>query len=140
MKCGVREYVFQYTGYAKKTPSIFAVFTIASLGLIGIPPLVGFTSKWAIAQAAVAQGSPLAVTGCAALAVSAFLTGMYLLSVILEACFPPEGFDEASLEGLTDPGPRMTAALWLCAGLGLVLIAVMPLLMRVLSGFAAGLA
>ena len=42
MSSGVQEYVFQYTGYARKTPSIFAVFTIASLGLIGIPPLCGF--------------------------------------------------------------------------------------------------
>ncbi len=136
---GVQEYVFQYTGYAKKTPSIFAVFTIASLGLIGVPPLCGFASKWAIAQAAAAQATPLAITGCAALAISAFLTGLYLLSLILEAYFPPEGFDYAPLEELSDPGWRMNSALWLCAILGLALIFCMPLLQNVLSAYAAGL-
>jgi multicomponent Na+:H+ antiporter subunit D len=136
---GVQEYVFQYTGYAKKTPAIFAVFTVASLGLIGIPPLCGFASKWAIATAAVAQGSALAVTGCAALCVSAFLTGMYLLGPIKEAYFPPEDFDDSALSELSDPGPRMKTALWLCAGLGIALIAFMPLLQRVLSAVAAGL-
>ncbi len=139
MPQGVQEYVFQYTGYAKKTPAIFAVFTIASLGLIGIPPLCGFTSKWAIAEAAIHQGTALAVTGCAALAISAFLTGMYLLSLILEAYFPPEGFDDTPLEELTDPGHRMKTALWICAALGLLLILFMPLLQRVIGSFAAGL-
>ncbi len=139
MSCGVQEYVFQYTGYAKKTKVIFTVFTVASLGLIGIPPLCGFASKWAIAEAAVTQGSALAVTGCAALAVSAFLTGMYLLSLILEAWFPPEDFDETKLEELSDPEVRMSTSLKICAGLGLVLIAFMPLLQRVLGVFAAGL-
>ncbi|MER2235364.1 MAG: proton-conducting transporter membrane subunit [Candidatus Limivicinus sp.] len=139
MPCGVQEYVFQYTGYAKKTKVIFTVFTIASLGLIGIPPLCGFASKWAIAEAAVAQGTALAVTGCAALAISAFLTGMYLLGPILEAWFPPEDFDWTPLEELSDPGIRMGTALKICAGLGLVLIAFMPLLQRVISAFAAAL-
>ena len=136
---GVQEYVFQYTGYAKKTPVIFMVFLIASLGLIGIPPLCGFASKWAIAEAAVFQGTALAITGCAALAISAFLTGMYLLSLILEAYFPPEGFDDTPLEELSDPGPRMATALRICAGLGLILIVFMPLLQRVIGSFAAGL-
>ena len=75
---GVQEYVFQYTGYGKKTPVIFTVFTVASLGLIGVPPLCGFASKWAIAEAAVGQGSALAILGCAALAVSAFLNVIYV--------------------------------------------------------------
>jgi multicomponent Na+:H+ antiporter subunit D len=136
---GVQEYVFQYTGYGKKTPAIFTVFTIASLGLIGIPPLCGFTSKWAIAEAAVGQGTALAILGCAALAVSAFLTGMYLLSVIQEACFPPEGFDVSGIEKLRDPGLRMKSALWICAGLGLILIAFMPTLQTILGAYAAGL-
>lgn len=136
---GVQEYVFQYTGYAKKTPIIFTVFTIASLGLIGIPPLCGFASKWAIAEAAAGQGSALAITGCAALAISAFLTGMYLLSLVLEAWFPPEHFDLEALSKLSDPGFRMKTALEICAGLGMILIAFMPLLQRVLGAFAAGL-
>ena len=139
MSSGVQEYVFQYTGYARKTPSIFAVFTIASLGLIGIPPLCGFTSKWAIGTAAVVNGTPLAIIGCAALAISAFLTGMYLLSLVKEAYFPPEDFDDSHLKELTDPGFRMNTALWVCTILGLVLIFFMPLLQNILSAYTGGL-
>ncbi len=139
MSCGVQEYVFQYTGYGKKTPVIFTVFTIASLGLIGIPPLSGFASKWTIAQAAAEQGSALAWTGCAALAVSAFLTGMYLLGVILEACFPPVGFRNPDLEELKDPGMRMKSALAVVAAIGVVLIACIPYLQTVLNAYAGGL-
>ena len=136
---GVQEYVYQYTGYAKKTPVIFAVFTIASVGLIGIPPLCGFASKWAIAQAAVAQGTPLAITGCVALAISAFLTGLYLLSVVMEGYFPPADFDYGSLEEITDPGIRMKASLWMVTGIGILLILFMPMLQRILMAFASTL-
>ena len=136
---GVQEYVYQYTGYAKKTPVIFAVFTIASVGLIGIPPLCGFSSKWAIAQAAVLQGTPLAITGCVALAISAFLTGLYLLSVVMEGYFPPNDFDESKLAEITDPGMRMKASLWLVTAIGLGLIFFMPLLQRILASYGASL-
>lgn len=136
---GVQEYVFQYTGYAKKTPVIFAVFTVASIGLIGVPPLCGFSSKWAIAEAAVAQGTPLAITGCVALAVSAFLTGLYLLGVVMEAYFPPADFDDTGLAEITDPGIRMKTALWIVMGLGIILIFCMPMLQRILTSFAASL-
>ena len=136
---GVQEYVFQYVGYAKKTPSIFRTFIVASVGLIGVPPLAGFTSKWAIAQAGMAQGSPLAVCGLAALAISAFLTGMYLLDVIVKGCFPPHDFDESRLEGLTDCGWRMKTALYAVCALGLALIFFMPLLQNVLTAYGAGL-
>ena len=136
---GEQEYVFQYVGYAKYTPAIFAVFTIASLGLIGVPPLCGFDSKWAIAEAAAAQGSALGITGCAALAISAFLTGMYLLGPILQAYFPPHDFDASALTELTDPGPRMKNALWMTAALGLLLVFAMPSLQNLLGSFAAAL-
>ena len=136
---GVQEYVFQYVGYAKKTPSIFRVFTVASIGLIGVPPLAGFTSKWAIAQAGMLQGSPLAVCGLAALAISAFLTGMYLLDLIVKGYFPPHDFDARGLEELTDCGWRMKSALYATCLLGLLLIFFMPLLQNVLTAYGAGL-
>ena len=64
---------------------------------------------------------------------------MYLLSLVLEAWFPPEHFDLEALSKLSDPGFRMKTALEICAGLGMILIAFMPLLQRVLGAFAAGL-
>ena len=63
-------------------------WTIASLGLIGIPPTGGFVSKWVIARAAVDIGGWLPLVGFAALLVSALLTAGYMFQVVLKAWFP----------------------------------------------------
>ncbi len=83
-----RRNVDEYEGYAKKLPLLFIVFAIASLSLIGVPPFGGFTSKWAIAEAAAAAGTPMAYVGIAALCISAFLTGLYLVDVLIWAVWP----------------------------------------------------
>lgn len=42
--------VEQMRGIGKEMPFMMWCFTIASLGLIGIPPTGGFLSKWYLAQ------------------------------------------------------------------------------------------
>lgn len=79
-----------YEGYGKKLPLLFAVFAVASLSLIGVPPMGGFTSKWMIANAAANVNTAMAWTGNGALCVSAFLTGLYLIGVIIRAFWPTE--------------------------------------------------
>lgn len=79
-----------YEGWGKKLPLLFGVFALASLSLIGIPPMGGFTSKWMIAKAAAEVGTPMAWVGIAALCVSAFLTGLYLIGVLIRAFWPTE--------------------------------------------------
>ena len=39
-------WVDQLDGIGKRMPWTLGLYTIASLGLIGIPPLLGFVSKW----------------------------------------------------------------------------------------------
>ena len=58
-----REYVDQFEGFGKSMPLTMAAFTICSMGIIGIPPLMGITSKWLISKAAVDCGDPLAIVG-----------------------------------------------------------------------------
>ena len=77
-----------YEGYGRKLPLLFAVFAVASLALIGVPPMGGFTSKWMIAKAAAEVNAPMAWGGIAALCISAFLTGLYLLGVLIPAFWP----------------------------------------------------
>lgn len=86
-----KEYLDEIGGLAKSMPGTFACFTLASAALMGVPPLPGFFSKWAIGSAADYCGAPLAIAGIAALMVSAFLTAIYLMSIISKAYFPPEG-------------------------------------------------
>ena len=45
-----------FSGFGRKQPAITFAFVIASLGMIGIPPINGFASKWLICLAAVDAG------------------------------------------------------------------------------------
>ena len=38
-------------------PVVFGCFAVASLGLMGVPPLAGFASKWLLATSAVGLGN-----------------------------------------------------------------------------------
>lgn len=68
-------------------------FLIASLSLVGIPPMGGFTSKWYLSVGAVADGMGVfAILPPAVLLVSAFLTAGYLLPVAVDAFFPGRDF------------------------------------------------
>lgn len=105
-----REYVFQLSGLGKRMPLTFAAFTVASLGLIGIPPFAGFFSKWAIATAAVELNHPIAYLGAFALILSAFLTGLYQIEVIIRAYFPGESEDTTGNDHVVEVGWQMKAA------------------------------
>ena len=101
-----KHYVQEIRGFGQVMPFTFAVFTVAALSLIGIPPLAGFISKWNLAGAAFAQGGALALTGVCALLVSAVLTAIYTMGVVLPAYTLPLGAQDAAL-GKRDPGLRM---------------------------------
>ena len=117
------EYLFQFGGFGRKMPFTFAAFTIASLGLIGVPPFPGYISKWAIALAAVQDGSPLALAGAAALCLSAFLTGLYLFGVLTPAYFPGENDLARAIDTAGDPGWKMKTSLAVLTAFGLLLMA-----------------
>lgn len=107
-----REHVDELYGMGRAMPITFATFTISSLGLIGIPPLMGFTSKFYIGSAAANSGNPLAYIGGFALIISALLTALYLFDVILKAYFPPKDIDVKTLnKDVRDPNKLMTIPL-----------------------------
>lgn len=83
-----KHYVYELTGLGRKMPRTFAVFTVASLGLMGVPGLAGFVSKWYLARAAVYSDDPMAYVGIGALLVSALLTAIYMLGIVIRAFFP----------------------------------------------------
>ena len=71
--------VGEMRGIGRQLPLLAALFTVGSLAMTGLPPLIGFISKWYLAQAAVELGGLLPVLGIAALLISALLTGIYLM-------------------------------------------------------------
>ena len=129
-----RTYVTELRGFAKAMPVSFGVFTVASLALIGVPPFCGFLSKYAIAVAAVDEGSVSGYLGIAALLTSAVFTSAYLLTIVVKAYFPGEGFDPASIKDVKEANAYMTLPLIVLA----VMIIVLGCLPGGLTDFLAG--
>ena len=72
------EYLPDLRGLGRTMPWTVGVYTLAGLSLTGIPPLIGFLSKWAILSAAVPAGSWPAWAGAVALILSSVLAAVYL--------------------------------------------------------------
>ena len=107
-KLGKRR-VEELKGVGKLMPVTMLCFTVASLSLVGIPPMGGFLSKWVIAQASLHNGLGLyAVLPPVILLISALLTAGYLLTVVVDAFFPGGGFETEEKAGSAEPSPLMT--------------------------------
>lgn len=117
-----REYIYDLNGLGRKMPVTFACFTVASLALIGIPPLSGFVSKWSLLMAAADSGTPLAYAGAAILLIAALLTAIYCLTTVCRAWFPEQG-SVHDLAGVREAGWRMLVPMVILA-LGIVLTGV----------------
>lgn len=102
-----REYVYELDGLGRRMPKTFAAYTISALALMGVPGLCGFISKWQLALAATSSGNFLAYIGVGALLISALLTAIYMLQVVVRAYFPPKDFDSHLIDNFNDPGWRM---------------------------------
>ena len=92
-----RNYIHELSGFGRKMPKVFVIFTISGLALMGVPGLCGFVSKWNLAKAAVASENPLGYLGVAALLVSALLTAIYMLTISVRAFFPGRDFDYSTI-------------------------------------------
>ncbi len=110
-----RHYIHQLDGMARKMPKVFAIFTLSSFALMGAPGLCGFISKWNLASAAIESGGLLSYFGVAALLLSALLTAMYMLNIVIRAYFPKTDFDFSSIADVKDPNWMMLLPLFVFA-------------------------
>ncbi len=84
--------VEDYEGIGKRMGITLFAYTIASLSLIGIPPTIGFVTKWYLAQGSLAaELGVLSIAGPVILLISALLTAGYLLPVTMRGFYPGEG-------------------------------------------------
>lgn len=95
-------------GAGRRMPGTSLAFTCAALGMIGLPPMVGFLSKWYLGMGAVAAGMPWAI---AVLVISSLLNAAYFLPILYRLWFragPLEGIgcwpDERRLGRLETSG------------------------------------
>ncbi len=116
-----KAYVDELYGYGRKMKITFGAFTVAGLGLMGIPPTIGFASKWQLITGAAKSGGVPATVGILAILVSAVLTALYIFSLIFRAYFPGSGFDNETISDVKDPGLFMKVPLIILSVLIIVL-------------------
>ncbi|WP_306119262.1 MULTISPECIES: proton-conducting transporter membrane subunit [unclassified Roseitalea] len=116
-RAGVHD-IDEIDGIGARLPWTSVAFTLGALGMIGLPPIAGFASKWYLGTGGLEAGQPWVV---AVLAVSTLLNGAYFLPVLYRIWFREPGPNAAAAE---TEGPAMllappiaTAALALAAGL-----------------------
>ena len=110
-----KTYVRDLRGIGKEMPITTWCWTIASLGLIGIPPTGGFVSKWELATGSLQTGlAGFDVIGPVILIVSALLTAAYLLPVTINGFFPGSDYDYSGLTN-KEGGKLMTVPMILLA-------------------------
>jgi multicomponent Na+:H+ antiporter subunit D len=109
-------------GVGRRMPWTMAAFTVGALGMIGLPPVAGFVSKWYLGLGAVHAGMPWAL---AVLVASSALNAAYFLPLLYRAWFkaPPALWEEHIAAGRFETDwrllfpPLVTAAFALGAGL-----------------------
>jgi len=72
-------HIREMAGVGRRMPWTMVAFTIGALGMIGIPPLAGFITKWHLGIGAIEAGETWVL---AVLAVSSLLNAAYFLPVI----------------------------------------------------------
>jgi multicomponent Na+:H+ antiporter subunit D len=79
--------ISQMNGVGRHMPWTMAAFTLTAFGMIGVPPLAGFISKWYLGLGALHAGHPwvLGVLGA-----SSLLNAAYFLPIVYRAWFLPE--------------------------------------------------
>lgn len=117
--------ISELKGVGRRMPLTMGAFSIAALGMIGVPPLAGFVSKWHLGLGAIESGHTWVLV---VLAVSSLLNAAYFLPILRTVWFDqPEGpWHE------TYPCGRMETGWWL------LLPPIITALLTILVGVFAG--
>ncbi len=76
--------ISEMNGMGRRLPLTMAAFTIAAFGMIGLPPLAGFVTKWTLGIGAGEAGAPIFM---AVLVGSSILNAIYFLPICYRVFF-----------------------------------------------------
>ena len=96
-----RTEVSQLSGIGKKMPWTMTAFAIATLSMIGIPPVSGFITKWYLVIGSLERHSLVVLT---VLLVSSFLNAAYFVRIIYKAFFSKDNSNSEPIDLSDDDG------------------------------------
>jgi multicomponent Na+:H+ antiporter subunit D len=76
----------QMSGVGRRMPWTMGAFTVAAFGMIGVPPLAGFVTKWYLGFGSIEAGQYWVI---GVLAASTVLNAAYFLPIVYRAWFVP---------------------------------------------------
>ncbi|MBK8206326.1 MAG: monovalent cation/H+ antiporter subunit D family protein [Planctomycetes bacterium] len=116
--------VSQLDGIGRRMPATMAAFTIGALSMIGVPPAVGFISKWYLIRGVMERGELPGthldeIFVLVVIAASTLLNASYFLPIIYRAFFKPLSDEDQKHPHGEAPMPIVYA---LCFTAGLTLL------------------
>ncbi|MEA1048775.1 proton-conducting transporter membrane subunit [Lamprobacter modestohalophilus] len=117
-------------GVGRRMPLSSLAFTVGALGMIGMPPVVGFISKWMLGMGAVQAGMPWVI---AVLVASTLLNAAYFLPILNRLWFRPGPAHGVGTWPAERAPSRLETSAWL------LLPALATALLSLLAGMLAGL-
>ena len=124
-------------GLGRKMPWVFGAFLVASMSIIGLPPLAGSWVKYELMLGAVEANQHYVVW---VFIISSLLNIAYLLPIPILALFPPKGTPEPAPYKRAEGAPFFTVAAPVVTAFGtLVLFFLMGSLARFLAPALGGL-
>ncbi|MGK3999335.1 proton-conducting transporter transmembrane domain-containing protein [Sorangium sp. So ce1024] len=112
--------VSELRGVGRRMPLTMGAFTLAALGMIGVPPLAGFVTKWYLGVGAFEANQPWIV---GVLIISSLLNAAYFLPIVYDAWFGEPASPWPKPSGRAEARPSLlwptliAAALSLAVGL-----------------------
>lgn len=114
-----RRKIHQLVGIGRKMPLTMIAFSLAALSMMGLPPLIGFITKWELCLGSLAADKPFYV---GLLLLSSLMNGIYYFPIIIMAFFSGEGRREVQY----DEAPSMMLLPILVLGMATLIFQMLP--------------
>jgi multicomponent Na+:H+ antiporter subunit D len=114
--------ISDYVGIGRKMPITMLCFTFAALSMIGLPPFVGFISKWFLVLGALDIGGLVFIIFVLILLNSSLMNAVYYMPIIISAFFGNHRDEEVEI----DEAPLSMLIPMVLLALGVLIFGILP--------------